>query len=190
MIFLQSSFKCSNFGQICNGLYYLHSQGVIHRDIKPENVLMSHQNVLKLADFGVCQTLNIFDDDDLVGGNDGTPLYHSPEMFDPVIYRYSGSKVDIWAAGVILYQMFTGLMPFFDKKEMTREEYAEAHDAILHKNVDYPLEVREDVLLVDLFNSKLNYVCWWLLNFDLFSSDLFEKDFRQRITLAQIRQHP
>lgn len=163
--------KCQskdNFGQICSGLYYLHSRGVIHRDLKPDNVLVSHQNVLKLADFGVCQTLNIFDDNDMVGGNDGTPLYHSPEMFDPAVYRYSGSKVDIWAAGVILYQMFTGRLPFFNEQVMTEEE----HDAILHKNVDYTPQVREDVLLVDLFNN------------------LFEKDFRKRSTIPQIRKHP
>lgn len=134
-------------------------------------MLVSHQNVLKLADFGVCQTLDIYKDDDLVSGNDGTPLYHSPEMFDPDVYRYSGSKVDIWAAGVILYQMFTGLLPFFNKKEMTREEYAKEYDAILHKNVDYPPEVREDVLLVDLLNSELQKQ--YLLTFQLIS-DLFQ----------------
>lgn len=119
-------------------------------------MLVSHQNVLKLADFGVCQTLNIFEDDDLVGGNDGTPQYHSPEMFDPAIYRYSGSKVDIWAAGVILYQMFTGVLPFFNDQVMTSERYKEEYEAILHKNINYPPEVREDVLLVDLLNSKLH----------------------------------
>lgn len=99
----------------------------------------------------------MFSESDLVGGNDGTPLYHSCEMFDPDVLRYSGAKVDIWAAAVVLYQMVTGEVPFFKKQMMTPED----HDAILHKNIDYPLEVREDILLVDLFNSKSFFSISW-----------------------------
>ena len=111
---------------------------------------MSHLNQLKLADFGVCQNVDMFSTDDLVGGNDGTPLYHSPEMFDLQVMRYSGSKLDIWAAAVILFQMVTGEVPFFKEGVMSEEE----HLAILTKMPDYPPVAREDILLLDLFNRK------------------------------------
>ena len=147
--FLRFIYFSSYFGQICEGLNYLHSRGIIHRDIKSDNVLVSHLNQLKLADFGVCQNVDLFSDNDMVGGNDGTPLYHSPEMFDPQVMNYSGTKVDIWAAAVILYQMVTSEVPFFKEGLMTDEE----HFAILHKMPDYPPNVREDILLQDLLNS-------------------------------------
>jgi len=135
------------FRQICDGLNYLHSRCIIHRDIKPDNVLVDPNLVLKLADFGVCQELSFFTDDDMVGGSDGTPLYHAPEVSDMTIFTYSGSKLDIWAAGVILYQMVTGELPFYKERVYTEE----ARDHFVNRDPDYPASVREKVALMDLF---------------------------------------
>lgn len=124
---------------------------MIHRDIKPDNILISHNNVIKLADFGVCQHIDFFSMDDKVGGNDGTPLYHPPEMFDQTVFVYCGTKIDVWAAGVVLYQMLTGKTPFFSKNRGDDDEIEE----ILHKNINYPDSIKVDILLVDMLNSEL-----------------------------------
>ncbi|XP_027202967.2 LOW QUALITY PROTEIN: serine/threonine-protein kinase stk11-like [Dermatophagoides pteronyssinus] len=156
------------FVQLIEGLSYLHSHGIIHRDIKPENILVTPYDIIKLADFGVCQEISIFKLDDMVFGSDGTPLYHPPELFHPKIIHYSGTKIDIWAAGVILYQMLTGELPFFNRTNTTERDI----DEILTENVQYPLSLKQDVLLIDLFNG------------------IFEKDFRHRMSIMAIKNHP
>ncbi|KAH7646527.1 serine/threonine kinase-like protein [Dermatophagoides farinae] len=156
------------FVQIIEGLGYLHSHGIIHRDIKPENILVTPDDIIKLADFGVCQEISTFTLDDMVFGSDGTPLYHPPELFHPKIIHYSGTKIDIWASGVVLYQMLVGELPFFNKPNTTKSDI----DDILTKNVQYPLMIKQDVLLVDLFNG------------------IFEKDFRRRMSIMAIKNHP
>ncbi|KPM03935.1 serine/threonine kinase-like protein 2 [Sarcoptes scabiei] len=156
------------FAQIIDGLGYLHSHGIIHRDIKPENILITPDNVIKLADFGVCQVVSYFTLDDTVFGTDGTPLYHPPELFDPKILDYSGSKIDIWSAGVVLYRMLTGVLPFFNSSSLKQTDI----DEILNKNIQYPFEIKQDVLLVDLLNG------------------IFKKNFHKRITILEIKNHP
>ncbi|XP_041563741.1 serine/threonine-protein kinase GA29083 [Drosophila elegans] len=88
---------------------YLHSMGIVHRDIKPENLLVEldeHGNVLelKLADFGLaCEvTEPLF-------AVCGTPTYVAPEILLEVGY---GLKIDVWAAGIILYILLCGFPPF------------------------------------------------------------------------------
>ncbi|EDW99417.2 serine/threonine-protein kinase GE16371 [Drosophila yakuba] len=88
---------------------YLHSMGIVHRDIKPENLLVKldeHGNVLelKLADFGLACEVN-----DLLYAVCGTPTYVAPEILLEVGY---GLKIDVWAAGIILYILLCGFPPF------------------------------------------------------------------------------
>ena len=93
-------------------LDYLHSLRIVHRDIKPENLLVTSWQddfIIKLADFGLAAELEVGQKLHLVCG---TPTYVAPEMVAEIGYDY---KIDIWAAGVIIYIMLCGVPPFFSK---------------------------------------------------------------------------
>jgi serine/threonine protein kinase len=93
--------------QLLDALAYAHEQGVIHRDIKPANIIIMGNGKLKVADFGIAH----LDSSKLthLGTIMGTPGYMAPE-------QYSGNAVDrradIFSAGVVLYQLLTGVKPF------------------------------------------------------------------------------
>ncbi|XP_037731650.1 serine/threonine-protein kinase GE16371-like [Drosophila subpulchrella] len=94
---------------LASAMSYLHSMGIVHRYIKPENLLVEldeHGNVLelKLADFGLACKVN-----DLLFAVCGTPTYVAPEILLEVGY---GLKIDVWAAGIILYILLCGFPPF------------------------------------------------------------------------------
>ncbi|MEZ4591176.1 MAG: tetratricopeptide repeat protein [Chloroflexota bacterium] len=88
--------------QLLQALAYLHRRGVLHRDLKPDNVLVVGGSV-RLLDFGLSANEKL--------GNDsvGTPLYMAPELFDGQKYDRAA---DLYATGVILYQLLTGKHPF------------------------------------------------------------------------------
>ncbi len=93
--------------QICRGLAAVHEMGIIHRDLKPQNVMVLQSGLVKLMDFGISRHV-----DTQVGGatsTSGTPAYMSPEQFgsEPLDVRS-----DIYALGVLLYEVFTGAPPF------------------------------------------------------------------------------
>ncbi len=94
--------------QIAAGLDYAHARGVIHRDIKPGNVLMTDDGRAVLADFGLAWLLEGAHLT-LTGGVIGTPEYMSPEQAsgEPIDHRS-----DIYALGVVLYEMLVGERPF------------------------------------------------------------------------------
>ena len=94
-----------------DGLEYIHNQGVIHRDIKPGNLLLTTDGVLKISDFGVAEVLDKYKPSDLLQKTLGSPAYQSPQIASGSD-AFSGIKLDIWAAGVTLFQMVTGDMPF------------------------------------------------------------------------------
>lgn len=93
--------------QVCSGLQAAHEQGVLHRDIKPENVILEPTGNAKLMDFGIAQVV--------VNGSSaqvnvaGTPRYAAPEQ---MLGRPLDARADIYSLGVLMYQMFTGQLPF------------------------------------------------------------------------------
>lgn len=89
---------------ILSGLEHLHAQKIIHRDLKPANILLQGETP-RLADFGLARFLkSTFNS----GSIAGTPSYMAPENFD----GKRSEQSDIWAVGVILYQMLSGRLPF------------------------------------------------------------------------------
>lgn len=90
------------FRDLISAVEYCHDiANVLHRDIKPENILIDDNNTIKLADFGVSQMIE--NGDDTLHTKMGTQFYMCPEMFKGTKYR--GKPADVWACGVVLYQM-------------------------------------------------------------------------------------
>lgn len=96
--------------QICAGLEYAHSKGIVHRDIKPANIMLTRQGEVKIADFGlakdVARNASIATETHMVMG---TPEYAAPEQFNA--HREVDHRADIYAFGVLMYQMLTGALP-------------------------------------------------------------------------------
>jgi serine/threonine-protein kinase len=98
--------------QLLEGLHFAHEQGVWHRDVKPANLLLTPSRRLKIADFGVARITNVGLTQ--VSSTIGTPGHMAPE-------QYAGEqidrRVDIFAAGVLLYQLLTQRAPFAGASE-------------------------------------------------------------------------
>ena len=94
--------------QACKGLDYAHRNGVVHRDVKPGNLLRSHEGVVKLADFGIAKAA---EDSEITktGSVLGTAAYLSPEQARG---EKAGPPADLYALGVVSYQLLTGRLPY------------------------------------------------------------------------------
>ncbi len=100
--------------QVCEALAYAHGRGIVHRDVKPENVLVDGAGRVKVSDFGIARLLGAGDADWAVTSAEGvvgTPPYLAPEALagappDP--------RLDVYALGVLLYEMVTGERPVGD----------------------------------------------------------------------------
>jgi RAC serine/threonine-protein kinase len=95
--------------EIASGLEYLHSQGVIYRDLKPENLLLTADGHIIMTDFGLSKE-GLAGSDDRTSTFCGTPEYLAPEILDGKGY---GKAVDWWSFGTLMYEMMTGLPPFY-----------------------------------------------------------------------------
>jgi serine/threonine protein kinase len=95
------------FFQIVRALYFMHESGVAHRDIKPENILLDHNYVVKLADFGFSRHT---EGNLLMETPCGSPFYAAPEII--LGQPYDGPKADIWSVGVVLFGISTGALPW------------------------------------------------------------------------------
>ena len=94
--------------ELLGGLGYAHSQGVVHRDIKPANIMIDSAGRVKLTDFGVAR-ISESAERTQVGTMVGTPSYMSPEQIQG---GSTDNRTDLFACGVILYQLLTGEKPF------------------------------------------------------------------------------
>ncbi|MBL4805944.1 MAG: serine/threonine protein kinase [Rhodobacteraceae bacterium] len=92
--------------QMLAGLDAIHAAGIVHRDVKPANALLLPDGRLKIADFGVARVESLGATN---GGMIGTPDYMSPEQF---MGYQADHRADIFAAGVIMFELLTGRKPF------------------------------------------------------------------------------
>ncbi len=95
--------------QVAQGLAKAHSQGIVHRDVNPSNVIVTNAGVVKIVDFGIAKLAGMPGLTD-PGTTMGTPAYMSPEQLTSEVDV--DHRTDIWALGVVLYQMLTGRLPF------------------------------------------------------------------------------
>ena len=95
------------FKQIVLTLQYIHNHNIVHRDIKLDNILIDLDNNIKICDFGVSK---IIKNNESMIEQCGTPAYIAPEIL--LNRGYEGFGVDIWSAGVVLYAMLSGTVPF------------------------------------------------------------------------------
>uniref|UniRef100_A0A0N5B6F4 Protein kinase domain-containing protein n=1 Tax=Strongyloides papillosus TaxID=174720 RepID=A0A0N5B6F4_STREA len=109
------------FINLMNGISFMHNRGIAHRDIKPENLLISHNNVLKIADFGFSTHFSINGVEKYLTNTVGSPAYMALEVYHP---PYRAEPSDIWQCGVVLFAMLTGKLPW-RKACTTNPDFAE-----------------------------------------------------------------
>ncbi len=112
------------FGALARGVGYLHNQGVVHRDLKPANIFIEHGQV-KIGDYGLSRRISGSEGGDLSRGV-GTPHYMAPEIKNG---NYTAS-IDVYACGIILYEMVIGFRPFDGETplEVLMKHYIDAPD--------------------------------------------------------------
>jgi eukaryotic-like serine/threonine-protein kinase len=135
--------------QICRGLTAVHQAGVVHGDLKPRNIMVMANGVVKLMDFGVAHSLHM--GPHALDG--GSPHYMSPEQ---VRGGEVDARCDLYAAGVTLYEMFTGRRPFEadDMDTLLRMHLNEAPVPPRRHRPDMP-EALESAVLACLEKSRI-----------------------------------
>ena len=123
--------------QIAEALDYAHKKGVIHRDIKPSNIILNPDGRIKITDFGVAQIEDLLTlHQTQAGAIIGTPVYMPPEQVNgqPV-----DGRSDLYALGVILYELLTGAKPF------TGENFAAIFASVINHTPDEPVKIVSDI---------------------------------------------
>lgn len=148
----------SYFTDMLKGLSYLHSSRIVHFDIKPPNLMISLDHVVKISDFGLAKILpetNTLHSPDLCNYTEGSPLFMSPEIArdDDVI---NGFKSDIWAAGVVLFNMVYSQYPFDGETKWKLYKNIEDYN-FYHSEDDLKASCSYSKSVKKLINSMLSY---------------------------------
>lgn len=121
--------------QICIGLNHIHKHNVMHRDLSPKNIMLTHDNFIKICDFGFSKKL---DASNTTASIVGTPFYCAPELLsldeeymddennnEEIKKENQGytNKIDMWALGVIIYQFITLTRPFLTIPNILNIQY-------------------------------------------------------------------
>lgn len=114
--------------EIVSGLDYLHAAGVIYRDLKPENLLLTREGHIVMTDFGLSKE-GLHDKFDRTGTFCGTPEYLAPEVLEGKGYT---KAVDWWSFGTLVFEMLTGLPPFYS------EDVQEMYSKIMTADLEFP----------------------------------------------------
>jgi len=134
--------KCGKFSEnrvrlyaaeIASALAHLHRNGIVYRDLKPENLLLDAKGHIVITDFGLSKDIK---------GTDGTHTFcGTPEYLAPEVLTGEGHSfpVDWWSLGTLIYEMLTGLPPFYS--EVTSEMYQK----IVNGDLVFPQDMSDDV---------------------------------------------
>ncbi|KAI6206302.1 hypothetical protein M3Y94_00893600 [Aphelenchoides besseyi] len=128
------------FRQLIAGLEYLESMSITHRDLKCENLLLDAYNNLKICDFGFARFLR--------AGQRSQSFCGSKAYVALEILRcrpYQKNVVDIWSAGIVLYVMLTGVMPYNDRRPRVMAEQQQKHKLSFHKLL-YPSQSARELI--------------------------------------------
>lgn len=145
--------------QLVSAMSHLHSHHIIHRDMKPQNILIAEKGSLKICDFGFARALS--NTTLVLTSIKGTPLYMAPELVQEQPYD---EKVDIWALGVILYELYYGKPPFF-----TNSIY-KLIQMIVNSPITWPGDISKQ--------------------FKSFLLEMLQKDPHQRTSCEDLMKHP
>ena len=131
---------------------YMNKNRIVHRDLKPQNILLVDNNIPKICDFGFAKRMSA--SKNCLTSTKGTPLYFAPEMIQERPYNH---KIDVWAFGVMIYQFYTGVPPFYDNK------FEKLVPKILEHKVIYPKSMSlqlKDLLQGMLQKNPLSRLDW------------------------------
>jgi len=144
--------------EITLALAHLHELGIVYRDLKPENILIDYVGHIRITDFGLSKEMP------KNGGTStfcGTPEYLAPEVLKG---KEHGTAVDWWSLGTLIYEMLTGLPPFYNPN------HAQMYQKILTGDIKYPPEISPDA------RSLL--------------TGLLQQDPAKRFTAKEVKAHP
>ncbi|GMT23721.1 hypothetical protein PFISCL1PPCAC_15018, partial [Pristionchus fissidentatus] len=152
------------FRQLIESLSYLQSQSIVHRDVKCENVFLDANDNVKLGDFGFARFLR---QNEISSTFCGSRAYVAPEILSGV--SYTGFTVDTWSAGIVLYVMTTGVMPYDDRNPKKMLERMLTH-RVRFPRMELSTELKSLIfeILHPTLSSRPSYsaicVSQWLLN--------------------------
>jgi len=128
-------------GQVAIAVSYAHRQGVLHRDLRPGNVLVTPEGKVKITDFGTSRFLEVADRASTIIGS---PPYMAPEQFQGRAVFAS----DVYSIGVIMYEMMTGVLPYFSANPRQLEKMALSGRLTRprERNRAIPVEIEEIIL--------------------------------------------
>ena len=167
------------FRQIILGIQHIHSQLIVHRDIKLENILIDMNNNIKICDFGIGIVLS--SENQPLYSHCGTPVYIAPEIILSTKEKgYNGFPVDIWSAGIALYIMISGKLPFnLNESHNDFDNLDEDNSKGKNKKLKYEIIHKEPKYLENI-SDELRDLLKGLLN----------KDPKKRLTCEEILNHP
>lgn len=142
--------------KVCNALDYSHKMGILHRDIKPSNILLGENNAVKVSDFGAAF---LFNSDTTQVDMVGTLPFMPPELF---MQERPSMQSDVYAVGVMAYQLLTGMLPFTAKSydEMIYQKLHEEALPLEKRRLDIPPALRFAVHRAMHRNKEMRYNSW------------------------------